>query len=139
MRKIAVVLAECDDNIFKNLVNEIVQLLKEQKYIYEAFSVYSLLELPSALAFIAASEHEYHGGIALGSTFETNDIIYQESIRGITEVSIQHMLPISYGILQKQGAPSDVVNNNNVAYDLVKSLANMIDLYDRFFRSNKNQ
>ena len=81
---------------------EAINLIKEKGYDYELVEVPGAFEVPAALAY-AAKTSKYIGYVALGCVIrgETShyDIVSTQAAEGINQVSLNHGIPITFGVL----------------------------------------
>ena len=81
---------------------ESINLIKEKGYDYELVEVPGAFEVPAAIAY-AAKTSKYIGYVALGCVIrgETShyDIVSTQAAEGINQVSLNHGIPITFGVL----------------------------------------
>lgn len=145
---ILVIKADYYEEIVQHLEDGVVAALNAAEATFEIFTVPGALEVPGVLGFAAeadkipykTSEGVYHGCIAIGCVIrgETShyDIVANESIRGLMNLSLQYSIPLGNGILtvenRDQALERAHPERRNKGGDAAQACLSMISLYEQF-------
>ena len=142
MSKVLIVLSSFHEDISQFLFDVAKNKLSEMGFEQDLIKVPGAFEIPAAILFAAlSSKTSYDGYIALGCVIKGKTDHYDHVARSLSQaimdISVQHMLPIGFGVITAQNTQQAIERSsgnseNNIALQAVKSVTTMIDIRNSF-------